>query len=591
MVVRSFLLALAVTAILTPLVRILARRVGMVAPPRPDRWHRRPTALLGGIAIWVGFVVAYLVHRDPAVAGGGLLVTCASSMFVLGLVDDIFHLKPYAKLVGQIAAATVLSAFTLHLPWTSSLVLNKALTVLWLVALTNAVNLLDNIDGLAGGVAVIAAVFMTVFFLMTGHGGAAAMSAAVAGAGLGFLIYNFHPASIFMGDCGSLFLGYFLGAAALLQTTYRSRSVLAVLAPPLLVMAVPILDTTLVTLSRKLRGQPVSQGGRDHSSHRLVALGLSERMATLVLWAVALVSGLGGYIAFRYPNNLTVGLVPVLMIVLVFFGVYLGRVKLYQGVPDAAAAGERALIPTLVDFTYKRRVFEVLLDFVLIVLAYYGGFLLRFEGQLIEPHWTKFTQSLPLVIVVQEAALLVTGLYRGLWQYTGIRDLRRFVVSTSLGVFLSVAAIWLVFGSLQGFSRTAFIVDWLLLFLGVAASRLSFRLLRSTFPVSPGAGATRVLVYGAGDGGELLLRELQNNPALGLVAVGFIDDDPHKAETVIHGVPVLGGSARLAEVLAERQVDEVVISTAAISEQRLADVTELCHARNIACRRAHFRLE
>jgi UDP-GlcNAc:undecaprenyl-phosphate/decaprenyl-phosphate GlcNAc-1-phosphate transferase len=590
-VLRSFLVALAVTAALTPLVGLLARRVGLVAPPRPDRWHRKPTALLGGVAIWVGFVVAYLAHRDPRVAGGGLLVTCASAMFVLGLIDDIFHLKPYAKLIGQIAAATALSAFTLHLPWTSSLVLNKALTVFWLVALTNSVNLLDNIDGLASGVAVIAAAFMTLFFLMTGHVGAACMSAALAGAGLGFLVYNFHPASVFMGDCGSLFLGYFLGAAALLQTTYRSRSVLAVIAPPLLVMAVPILDTTLVTLARKIRGRPVSAGGRDHTSHRLVALGLSERTATLVLWAVAVASGLGATIAFKYPESLTMGLVPILVIVLVFFGVYLGRVKIYQDVPDAAAASGRALIPTLIDFTYKRRVFEVLLDFVLIVLAYYGGFLLRFEGHLIEPHWSKFTQSLPLVIVVQEATLLATGLYRGLWQYTSIRDLWRFVVSTLLGVVLSVAAIWLVFGSLQGFSRSAFIVDWMILLFGIAASRVAFRLARSWLPVAHGDGATRVLVYGAGDGGELLLRELQNNPSLGLVAVGFIDDDPHKAARVIHGVPVLGSSARLGELLTEQKVEQLVISTAAIDEQRLADVTALCRARDVQCRHAHFRLE
>src|SRR5215831_3755060 len=165
---------------------MLARRSGFVATPRADRWHREPTALMGGVAIYLACLIAFVLFRERSVGGGGLLFACASAMFLLGLVDDLVHLKPYAKLVGQIAAAATLTTFGLQLPWTSSVVLNQAFTIFWLVGVTNAMNLLDNIDGLSAGVAVIAAAFMTYFFVASGQTGAAALSAGFAGALLGF---------------------------------------------------------------------------------------------------------------------------------------------------------------------------------------------------------------------------------------------------------------------------------------------------------------------------------------------------------------------------------------------------------------------
>ena len=588
----SFLIALGASVVLTPVVRAIARRVGMIGKPRPDRWSKKPTALLGGVGIYLGFIISYLAYRDRSVHGGGLIVACASSMFALGLLDDIVHLKPYAKLIGQIVAATVLTTFGLSLPWTLSPIVNQAITIFWLVGVTNAMNLLDNIDGLAGGVSAIAALFMTYFFMASGQPAEAALSAAFAGAVIGFLVFNFNPASIFMGDCGSLFLGYFLGAAALLHTTHRSRSLVAVLAPPVLVMLIPILDTTLVTLTRKLNGRPISQGGRDHTSHRLVALGLSERGATLTLYLFAIASGLVGVAAFHFSANIALALLPVFLMVLLFVTVYLGRVKVYEGVADPAVAKGRALIPTLADFTYKRRIFEVLSDFVLILIAYYGAFLLRFEGELREPHWTKFRLSVPVVIVVQLGVFLATGLYRGLWRYTSMSDLRRFVVSCFIAIACSVGAVLALFQGFFGFSRAMFIIDGMLLFLGVCGSRVSFRLIRDWLLESVnGKSGKRVLIYGAGDAGELLLREMRNNEALGLLPIGFVDDDPTKVGKLIHGVKVIATSDKLRELLPELEVQEVVVSSGKLDQVRLSAVTELCRERDVICRRARFAVE
>src|SRR4029077_15375024 len=157
--------------------------------------------------------------------------------------------------------------------------------IFWLVGITNALNLLDNIDGLAGGVAAIGALFLTYLCHAAHQPAHAALCAPFAGAVCGFLVFNFNPASIFMGDCGSLFLGFFLAGSALINPAAgRSRTFLPVLAVPVLILFIPIFDTLFVMVQRKLAGRPVSLGGRDHTSHRLVALGLSERHAVLLLY-------------------------------------------------------------------------------------------------------------------------------------------------------------------------------------------------------------------------------------------------------------------------------------------------------------------
>ncbi len=272
-----FVLALGATLPLVYLVRSVARRLGLVAKPRADRWHRRPTALFGGVAMFAGFTAVAVLYAPADFAGDQLLLLCAAGMFGLGLLDDLVRLKPYSKLVGQIVFSTAFTLFGARLHWLASPVLDQALTIFWLVGIANAVNLLDNLDGLAGGVAAIASAYLVFFCHASGQYAAAAFAAAFCGAVVAFLFFNFNPASIFMGDCGSLFLGFFLGGLTAGCKPGRRRglrrNVLAVLAIPVLLLLIPIVDTTLVTITRKFHGRPVSQGGRDHTSHRLVALG------------------------------------------------------------------------------------------------------------------------------------------------------------------------------------------------------------------------------------------------------------------------------------------------------------------------------
>jgi UDP-GlcNAc:undecaprenyl-phosphate GlcNAc-1-phosphate transferase len=310
------------SVVATYVTRQSARRIGFVAKPRAERWHRTPTALAGGTGIFFAFAGVALIAGVPSRT---CLLTGATAMFVLGLVDDVFQLKPYAKLAGQalIAALTVYSGHVL--PWTSVTMVNQAISFFWILGITNAINLLDNMDGLAGGVVCIAATFQALFFILQHQGPQAACAGALAAAVLGFLLFNWSPASIFMGDCGALFLGYTLATLATESNYGRSRGLLATVAAPVLVMLVPIFDTTFVTVVRVLRGRPVSQGGRDHTSHRLVTLGVSERTAVV---ALLMLGALGGTIGVLGRLGINAGVwigAPLLALTLAFVGIHLAR--------------------------------------------------------------------------------------------------------------------------------------------------------------------------------------------------------------------------------------------------------------------------
>ena len=229
--------------------------------------------------------------------------------------------------------------------------------------MTNAINLLDNMDGLAAGVVAIACGFLTATFLLNGQYQEAILPAILGGAALGFLLFNFNPASIFMGDSGSMFLGFTLGGIALLSSYDRTRNVTSVLITPVLIMLIPIFDTSVVAITRKLSGRPLSQGGRDHTSHRLVALGISERRAVLLIYVLAAASGILALLVRDKRLETVVALVVTFAILLVFVGLYLSKVRVYK--EGEHLQFDNTVLRALVGFTYKRRFFEIVLDVIL----------------------------------------------------------------------------------------------------------------------------------------------------------------------------------------------------------------------------------
>lgn len=578
-----FVTALIVAVVLTPFVRRMAARLGMVSRPRADRWHRRPVALLGGVGVWIAAVGATFVHSGFDLSTLLLLVP-GTLLFLFGLVDDAKNLKPSTKLMAQIGVACLVVTFGGVLDWNGPAALDALATILWFVAITNAFNLLDNMDGVCAGVAAIAA-----FAYCFGDASTPPLvvyGAAIAGAAAGFLLYNFHPATIFLGDSGSLFLGSSFAVLTIAGDPPSRAGVISTLAVPALVLLLPIFDTLFVTVSRKLSARAASVGGRDHTSHRLVALGFTERQTALLLYALAAAGG-GVALALRYSRLEGLALAALLLVAVTLLAVFLSGVSVYGGEDFRLLRGRR-YTPLLVEFTYKRRIFEVLLDFVLIVVAYYSSFVIRFDRDF-AANYPLFVQSLPIVIACQLFSFFVAGVYRGVWRYISVSDLTSYAKGIALGMLTSVVSLVVLF-RFSGYSRGVFIIDAMLLGALLVGSRASFRLLgelASRYRPSQ----QRAMIYGAGDGGALLVRELRNNPRYQYRVVGFIDDDPAKKSKRIHGVEVLGGLERLHHALTERESDVLILSTAKLEEERVRSLRQLCYVTGVHLLQLRFELE
>ena len=584
----SFALSLTTTLLVMP----LARRVGAVARPREDRWHRGEVPLLGGLAIVIGTTVPALVfvglgdQKLLALLAGGVLIAA------VGLVDDLRGMRPQTKLLWQIAAALLVVALGLRLPVTGEVVIDLPLTLLWLLALTNAFNLLDNMDGLAAGIAAIAAGFRVVFLLQDGNLAAATVAAILLGAAAGFLVFNRNPARIFMGDAGSMFLGFFAGGMSLIGGYPYTRSLVAVLVLPALLVLVPLFDTAFVTLTRIFAGRPISVGGRDHTSHRLVALGLSEKRAVDVLYLVALISGAIALFSYRYGLSPGAVLIVLLFLGVAMLAVHLSRVEVHDPVDKVGPPGLilRAIVAGL---NQRRQVLAVLIDFGLVVAAYQAAYLLRFENDLTAVQ-NRFQQGLPIVVLCQVGALALYRTYAGMWRYTSVSDLIRLTKAASLGSALAIVTIALVF-RFEGFSRAVFILDWFLLVVFLYGSRVAFRILSEELrPAAPEHGrppARRTLIYGAGDAGALALREVQMDAGLQRVAVGFLDDDHTKSRRSVRGVPVIGTLAEIELILTANRIDEVLVASGKIPEEKLRQLMVCCAGHGIDVVHAQLRIE
>ncbi len=292
----------------TPLVRRVALHLGVIDQPSARKMHLDPIPLLGGVAIYVAFIVAVVLF------GGRFrinelvsILVGASLVSFLGVWDDRRGLSPLLKLLGQFLAASILVFTGVRVGTFAWEPLNIAVTLVWVVTITNAMNLLDNMDGLSGGIGATAAIFFLLLAVMNDQILVGALSAALVGACLGFLVYNFNPARIFMGDAGSLFLGFVLAATAI-KLRFPGQMQIVTWMVPVLILGVPLFDTGLVIVSRLRRGyNPLTTPGKDHISHRLVATGYTTREAVLICYLIA--SGLGVLAVFVTQASLVEGYV------------------------------------------------------------------------------------------------------------------------------------------------------------------------------------------------------------------------------------------------------------------------------------------
>lgn len=553
--------AFGLSLLLVPLVRWVSFRTGRVAQPRQDRWHRQPTPTLGGVGMFLAFSLAL---TGAAVLGYPLphwsLLVGAALAFGLGLLDDFKRLSPSAKLLGQLLAATLVvffGGYTIRFfPWPFA---NLLLTLFWLVGITNATNLLDNMDGLASGVSLIAACFLAYFFWKIGDLALLTAVLALGGAILGFLVFNFPPARIFMGDSGSLFLGFTLAGLAIARQAQASN-VFAVLGIPVLIFLLPILDTSLVMITRLLRGQSPAQGGTDHTSHRLVALGLGERQAVLALYGVAIVAGLSAAALEALDYDLSLGLIPLVLLVLLLFTAYLGQLKVVS--KNGEPGPREGLTRLLVDLTYRRGLFELLLDLLLVGLSYYLAYWTRFGLDMTATSVALYMASWPVALGAAYLCFALLGVYRSVWRYTGLLDLARYALAAAAAGGLSWIFLRIIPLGGRVYPDAVFGLFALYLFLGLSGSRASFALLdRLAQTRQVRSNGQPVLLYGVqGAAAALALAWLQTQPELDYRPVGFLDEDSRLWGRMVEGLPVLGGGEQLEHILAAQDVKGVVVT-------------------------------
>jgi UDP-GlcNAc:undecaprenyl-phosphate GlcNAc-1-phosphate transferase len=343
-----------------------------------------------------------------------------------------------------------------------------------------------------------------------------------------------------------------------------------------LILTIPIFDTVVVAVTRKLSGRPVSQGGRDHTSHRLVALGMSERRATLLLYLFAAISGALALAVRQMTIWGALALIVGFALSVLFIGLYLGKVGFYtEGRISNREAAGGTLIDPFENLSHRRRIVEILLDTLLVALAYYSAYLLRFDGDMPGEQIAIFIRTLPLLVAVQILSFLIGGVYKGIWRYAGVDELVRLAVAVFVGTALSGLAV-IFFYKFHGPSRAVFILNGVMLLLFVGMSRISFRLIGALIAGQrqPAPDARPVLIYGAGDRGEMLVRELLNNPVYRYQPVGFIDDDVQKTGKLLRGYRIFSAD-NLPELISSRGVSEVLVSSLKVPESRLDDLRNM----------------
>ncbi len=555
----------------------------LVAAPSADRWHERATPLLGGIGIFLGItaglwlaiaVGAVPLTREIAGIYGGVAI-----LFTAGLVDDLHALPPLAKLALQFAAAILVLATGTNVQLIHTQAIGWAIALLWLVGMTNAFNLLDNMDGLAATLAGIAFVFFAID-AVTIHPSHTILALSLSGAlaCAGFLPFNLRPhgkALVFMGDSGSQLLGFMLAALGLSASWKVAGTTVATLLLPILILAVPILDTTLVTIIRLLEGRPISQGGRDHSSHRLVRFGLSEKHAVLLLAVIASTLGATS-LAYNVLDDQRLALVGVLVtfVLLVQFASFLADVE--RRPPGAEAPG---LLQTFA--VHWRRLVEVVIDFALISGSFAIAYVLRFDwpGTQNQRHIALVT--LPIVIAARYLAFVPAGLYRSIWRFASARDLGAIALAVATSELAAFAYVALT-QSLGDFSRAFFLIDALICAVVIAASRLLERALTTSFHTYRDRTGRRTLIVGAGRTGRSLMRELRETA--GERVLGFVDDNPRLRRRRIHGVSVVGGTHELDRLLQRHEPDIVLVTIPDAPHEVLNAVIAACADAEVTCR-------
>ena len=423
-----------------------------------SRWGSTSVPMVGGISICVVVICNFLYFLfNYSVYNNFIVIIIGGiAMFILGLVDDIFELKSFQKFIGQAVIILIVITLGIKLEILGNM-FDIPLTFLWILGITNAINLLDNMDGLAGGITIIAAVFLGINFGIAGYEVFSIFSFIIAITVFGFLIFNFKPAKIYLGDNGSLLLGFFLASLTIVGTNSSGRSLFGVLIFPVIVLSIPIWDTIFVSITRKLRGQSPFDGGKDHLSHRLVLLGMSERQAVIFLYIISILMGLTIYILNNVNIFTAFAVYFFISIIVVLFGVFIGKIKISQSEP----INKERTVTLKTNFLYKYNILKIFIDIIILGFIYYLSYLIQYRGEINNKNLELIMQSFALVIILKVFLLYFFGVYKIDYKYFTLTDFLKIVksITTASVIVILILTFWIRF---NGYSRSLFIIDWTL---------------------------------------------------------------------------------------------------------------------------------
>ena len=605
-----FVGAAALSLGLTPLVRLLAIRFKVQDAPSKRKVHKTPVPLLGGIAVFLAFngtLFLWLFY-----SGENLYASISDHWYALpiieliilglGIYDDAKRLRPRTKLFVQIIIGllAVLSGFRfgdIANPLSGSIIhlgfWAVPLTVLWVVGIINALNLVDGLDGLATGTALIAATAICAISYVTQNMGVAFIALAFGGALLGFLKYNFFPARIFLGDSGSLLLGLILAVLSIKSAT-KGAIVIAVLAP-VLALGLPIMDMLISMVRRTLNSLrlvelgkngkakilfSMFQADKEHVHHRLLKLGYSHKRAVLILYVLCAVLCALAFLTVAFRNLNAVALLVAILIV-IFAGI---RGLKYQ---EFKILETGLLLPLFHFPVINTSVFLAFFDLGSCALAYSLSYLIC-QQSYGAPDKSLFLSTLGFVLLFKLGAFYFSRFYKGSWIQIQLDDLLgifKVIVLTSLGATIGLS---LLFG-VKAFGIIFFILEFYFTLTFIVGFRISYRVIYGVYNRAAPKEEKRVLIYGAGERASTVIQEIRRNHSFAFAPIGFIDDDPKKIGRLAYGCPVLGSADDLDEILTKHDILEIIVATERISEEKIAKLVDFCKQRGIALRQFEYR--
>ncbi|MCH8496458.1 MAG: hypothetical protein LAT57_12615 [Balneolales bacterium] len=611
----AFVLPLLLALVLTPKVIVFANKIGATDAPDPRKVHKTVMPRIGGMAVFMSVAITVfalsLIFRDflPYLFDGNhsaiIVIICFLCLFGLGFWDDIKPLTPFVKFGVQLIIAVVIyfAGFKIS-NVTNPLgmgvfdvgLFDLPITVLWIVGITNAFNLIDGLDGLASGVAVIACTSIFVITVMSGQVEAAVFALIVAGALVGFLRYNFNPAKIFLGDSGSLTIGFALALLSIQSTAKISTGFTVLL--PILILLLPITDT-LISMVRRLIGsflhrdpdKPTQSIRRRlngmfapdkyHIHHQLLSLGFTHRRAVLVLYMVSAFFAFSAFL-FTQIDSLqrSVTIALSLGLILVFC---IKKLRYYE----MAIFNNGLMMPFFEKWVLKRSQWNIFADILFVFISYSLSYYLVSQVNPVVAQDLSYTLILLTMLPIQLIVFKLTGLYREKINQFGLGSALHIIAS--IGSAVGLTGIVLLFLEYLPLMETIqfLIFDFYFLLTFLVGYRVGYQALRFWFNRDKPSGKN-ILIYGAGDNGALALQSILNAPNNNLKVVGFLDDDPGLEGKLIYGYPILGGHWSLPKTHTSHNIESIYLCDDNIPCENLKRIQQIAYQNKISIKKINI---